>query len=112
MIFWLSTSAVCVFLALSAASYLLHQETIAGIRALGLPDYLRIELAVLKLLAIPALLVPGIPSVLQGAAYAGVALFLLTAIVAHAAHRDPLVFHVINVILGIILFVSWQHSGT
>lgn len=100
MTFWLSTSVICIFLALSAASYLLHQETIAGIRVLGLPDHLRIELAVLKLLAIPALIVPGLPAVLQGSAYAGVALFLLTAIVAHAAHRDPFVFHVVNVIFG------------
>lgn len=110
MIFWLSTGAICIFLALSAANYLFHQPTIQGIRALDLPDYLRIQLAVLKLLAIPALIVPGMPHMLREWAYAGVALFLLTAVVAHAVHRDPFIFHVINVALLAILFVS-RYSG-
>lgn len=111
MIYSISTGVICIFLALSAASYLFHQQTIDGVRLLGLPDYLRIELAVLKILAVPALCVSGVPAAVQGSAYAGVALFLLTAIVAHAAHRDSFVFHATNVGLCGVLFVSWQQSG-
>ncbi|PRY20523.1 DoxX-like protein [Aliiruegeria haliotis] len=111
MIFWLSSCVLCAFLALSAASYLFHQPTIQGIRELGLPDYLRVQLAVLKFLAIPALIAPGMPDMLREWAYAAVALFLITAIVAHAAHRDPFFYHVINLALIGVLIVSRLHSG-
>ncbi|MEL6600103.1 MAG: hypothetical protein AAFR40_11310 [Pseudomonadota bacterium] len=51
MIYWLSTGGVSALLLLSAATYVFHQPTIDGVRALGFPDFFRIELAVLKLVA-------------------------------------------------------------
>ncbi|MEL6543889.1 MAG: DoxX family protein [Myxococcota bacterium] len=106
VLFWISTVLLCLFLALSSASYVFHSATLQGIRELGIPDYLRIQLAVLKVLAAAILIVPSVPWPLREWAYAGVAFFLLTAIVGHAAHRDPFVFHVINGVLLIRVYVS------
>ena len=111
MTYWVSTGILAAFLSLSAASYLWHQPTIDGVRELGFPDFFRIQLAVLKFLAIPALLLPGMPLPLKEMAYAGVGLFLLTAIVAHAVHRDPIYFNVINVLLLGVLFASYLQNS-
>ncbi len=51
MIYWISTATISLFLFASAASYLFHSPTIAGIRELGFPDFFRIELAILKIVA-------------------------------------------------------------
>jgi hypothetical protein len=49
-------------------------------------------------------------------AYAGLAFFLLTAIVAHSAHGDPWTFNLANLVLLALLFVSrwssYSYSGT
>lgn len=104
MIYWISTGLVAAMLALSAASYLFHQATIEGVRDLGFPDFFRIELAVLKLIAIPVLLLPLVPPNVKEWAYAGVALFLVTAIVAHSVHRDPIGLILINIaLLGLLV---------
>lgn len=109
MIYWLTTSIIAAMLALSAGSYLLHDPTIAGVRDLGFPDFLRIQLAILKLLAIPVLLAPAVPIYLKEWAYAGVVFFLITAIVAHFAHDDPLLLNLLNVVLLAVLAVSYLH---
>lgn len=106
MIYWASTALIAAFLAASATSYVFHTPTIEGVRKLGFPDFFRLQLAVLKLIAIPVLLVPAIPTVAKDWAYAGVALFLFTAIVAHVAHRDPVAFNGINLVLLALLITS------
>lgn len=55
---------------------------------LGLPSYLRLELAVAKLLGLAALLAPRVPAVLREWAYAGFAIVLVSASVAHYASGD------------------------
>lgn len=106
MAYWISTALISTFLIVSAATYLLHMATIEGVRDLGFPDFFRIELAVLKLLAAAILLTPLIPVQIKEWAYAGVALFLITAIIAHYAHGDSFALHLINVFFLILLFVS------
>ena len=106
MVYWVTTSLIAIFLAVSAASYLWHQPTIEGVRDLGFPDFFRVQLAVLKLIAIPVLLLPAVPGAAKEWAYAGVALFLLTAIVAHFIHRDPIFLNLLNMVLLILLVIS------
>ena len=71
---------------------------------LGFPGYLRVELVVAKLLGLAVLLVPGAPRVLVEWAYAGFAIVLVSASIAHASSGDgalslePLGFLVILVI--------------
>ena len=109
MIYWVSTSIICTMLAASAASYLLHPPTIIGIRDLGFPDYFRIQLAILKLLAVPALVIPTLPIPVKEWAYAGVALYLITAMVAHMAHKDPFILNLLNIGFLITLVVSYMN---
>ncbi|MEO1366038.1 MAG: DoxX family protein [Acidobacteriota bacterium] len=107
MLYWTTTALVALFLAASAGSYLLSPSTIEGIRELGFPDFFRIQLAVLKILAVPVLLVPQVPLRVKEWGYAGVALFLLTAVVAHYAHRDPIALNLVNLLLLGLLVTSY-----
>ena len=104
--YWISTGLVVLFLLLSAWSYLFHQNTIIGIQELGFPDFFRIQLAVLKIIAAIVLVLPMISAQAKEWAYAGVGLFLITAIVAHWAHKDPAVLHFINLAVFALLVVS------
>jgi len=104
--YWLSTSLVSLLLLWSAWSYVFHAATIGGIQALGFPDYFRIELAVLKIIAAVVLIVPLVPVQMKEWAYAGVGLFLITAIVAHTAHKDPIAISVFNAVMFLVLITS------
>lgn len=105
-IYWSSTIALALFLVWSALTYLFKTEAIEGVRALGFPDYFRLQLAVLKLLAVVILLIPATPLLIKDWAYAGIGLFFITAIVAHWAHKDPLVINLINLAMLVILALS------
>jgi len=56
---------------------------------LGFPDYFRIELTSAKLLGLAVLLVPQAPRVLKEWAYAGFAIVLVSAAIAHLGSGDP-----------------------
>jgi len=105
-IYWTTTSLVAAMLLWSAYTYFFSQTTIEGIRALGFPDFFRLQLAVLKIIAVIVLLTPQIPIQIKEWAYAGVGLFFLTAIIAHAAHKDPIFINLINVSFIGLLIVS------
>jgi hypothetical protein len=106
VLYWVSTSLICAFLLLSSYTYFFSKNTIEGVRDLGFPDFFRKELAVLKVAAAIILLVPAVPLKFKEWAYAGVALFLLTAMIAHIAHKDKFVITIINAVLMILLFLS------
>ena len=105
-IYWVSTTIIGAFLALSSYSYIFSKSTIEGIKELGFPDFFRIELAVLKLIAVFLLLIPSIPIQLKEWTYAGVGFFLLTAMVAHISHKDSIGILFLLLILFAILIVS------
>jgi hypothetical protein len=104
--YWASTIILSAFLLLSAYTYLFNKNTMDGVRALGFPDFFRVQLAVLKIAAAFMLLVPVIPFYCKEWAYAGVGLFLLTAIVAHIAHKDSFWLTVINLVFVALLIIS------
>ena len=60
----------------------------AGWQHLGFPTYLRSELVVAKLCGLAALLVPGVPARVKEWAYAGFAIVLVSASIAHASSGD------------------------
>ena len=88
--YW-SATAVTVFVLLSGGlAYLLGAEfAVGGVVALGYPAYVVTILGVWKLLAVPALLVPGFDR-LKEWAYAGVMFDLTGAAASHLAVGDPL----------------------
>ncbi len=105
-IYWTTTILLSIFLLWSAWTYLYSKPTIEGVRALGFPDHFRIQLAVLKLIAVAILLIPQIPIQVKEWAYAGVGLFFITAIVAHVAHKDPYIITLINLVFVGLLITS------
>lgn len=56
---------------------------------LGYPDHFRVELGIAKLLGAIVLLLPFLPQTLRGFAYAGFAINLTGALVAHLAMNEP-----------------------
>ena len=111
-VYWVSTITISSFLLLSVYTYFFSESTIRGLRDLGFPDFFRIQLAVLKILAIIALLVPNLPTYIREWGYAGVALFLITAMVAHIAHKDSVFILLLLLVLFVVLIVSRYSWGT
>jgi len=105
-IYWISTLIISGFLLLSSYSYFFSESAINGIRDLGFPDYFRVQLGILKLIAVFVLLIPNVPTFVKEWGYAGAGLFLLTAIVAHIAHRDSSMILILLLVLFAILIVS------
>lgn len=106
MIYWTSTSIVAIFLLWSSYTYFFSKATIEGVRELGFPDFFRIQLAVLKIIAVVLLLTPQIPLFLKEWTYAGVGLFFITAIIAHMTHKDPFYINLVNLVLITLLVIS------
>jgi hypothetical protein len=105
-IYWTSTILLSAFLLLSTYSYFFNKSTIEGIKALGFPDFFRIELVILKIIAVGILLIPAVPHQYKEWAYAGVGLFILTAIIAHIAHKDSLMMTLLNLVIFMLLIIS------
>ncbi len=105
-IYWTTTLLVSGMLLVSAFTYFFHKETMDGIRELGFPDFFRIQLAVLKIVAVLILVIPAVPLQLKEWAYAGVGLFYITAIIAHIAHNDSFFITLINLFFFALLITS------
>lgn len=108
-VYWSTTVILSIFLLWSAYTYLFSKTTIEGVKALGFPDFFRIQLAILKLLAVVIILAPIVPLQIKEWTYAGIGLFFVTAIVAHTAHKDPIIITVINLVLMLIMYVSYVY---
>lgn len=104
--YWTSTILLVAFLFISSYSYFFSKSTIEGVKELGFPDFFRIQLGVLKLIAAFVLIIPGVPLYLKEWSYAGVGCFLITAFVAHIAHKDSVVLLLLLVALFCVLIAS------
>ncbi|ACU07527.1 hypothetical protein FIC_01077 [Flavobacteriaceae bacterium 3519-10] len=92
----------------SAYMYLTDAEVKAGFSShLGIPDYLRVELAVAKILGSLALMLPFVPKGFKYFAYAGFTINLISASVAHIAVGDPASQVVMPFVYLVILAVSF-----
>lgn len=106
LIYWITTILISGFLLLSSYTYFFSESTINGLKELGFPDFFRIQLGVLKVIAALILLVPKLPLYLKEWSYAGAGLFLLTALVAHLAHRDSYFLTFLLLTLFALLIIS------
>lgn len=109
LIYWISTSLIALFLLWSSYSYIFSKATIDGVRELGFPDFFRIQLAILKILAILVLAIPQVPLQVKEWGYAGIGLFFITAIVAHIAHKDSIFISLINIVFIGLLILSHMY---
>jgi len=94
-IYWIATGLVCSVMVFSAINFNL-KNPLGPMKGafvhLGLPDYFRIELTVAKALGVLALLTPGVPRKAKEFAYAGFAITLVSASIAHFAVGDSVPF--------------------
>ena len=101
------TTGVLVFCMTGGIFELLGvKATIDGITRLGYPSYIIPALGVGKVLAILAILWPGLPR-LKEWAYAGIFFNMMGALVSHVAHGDGAWIIVVNVAIAAITLASW-----
>ena len=82
--FWVFTALFCLEMSFTAYYELLPQGAEAFTR-LGFPaSYFRVELSLAKVAGVVALLIPMVPARLKEWAYAGFAINLISAIIAHS----------------------------
>lgn len=107
--YWIATGLFALLMAFAAFAYLTQPAMAQSFTHLGLPPYLRVELAVAKLLGVAALLAPVPPRVKEWA-YAGFTINLISAAVAHAAVDGPAtaVAPVIIAVLLLTSYVTWR----
>jgi hypothetical protein len=85
--YWIITAIFCLQIAFTAYAQLTLPEVAAAFTHLGFPAWFRVELSWAKLLGVLLLLAPA-PARLKEWAYAGFAIDLGSAIVAHLAVGD------------------------
>lgn len=86
-VYWLVTGVFCLQIAFTAYAQLKLPQVAEAFAHLGFPDYFRVELSWAKFVGL-ALLVAPVPSRLKEWAYAGFAIDLASALIAHLAVGD------------------------
>ena len=85
--FWTVTALLCLQMGFTAYAQLQLPQVAEAFLHLGFPDYFRVELSMAKLLGVVLLLAP-VPARLKEWAYAGFAITLGSALIAHLAVGD------------------------
>ena len=85
--FWIATALFCLQMSFTAYAQLRLPQVAEAFTNLGFPEYFRVELAWAKLLGVVLLLAP-VPARLKEWAYAGFAINLVSALIAHLAVGD------------------------
>src|SRR5438270_10134472 len=87
IVYWIVTVLFCLQMTFTAYAELRLPQVAEAFVHLGFPAYFRVELSVAKLLGVLLLLVPGQPR-LKEWAYAGFAIDIASAIIAHLSVGD------------------------
>lgn len=85
--YWLVTALLCLQMSFTAYAQLRLPQVAAAFTHLGFPDYFRVELSWAKLLGVGVLLAP-VPARLKEWAYAGFAINIVSALIAHLSVGD------------------------
>ena len=85
--FWVATALFCLQMSFTAYAELSLPQVAAAFAHLGFPAYFRVELSWAKLLGVVLLLAP-VPARVKEWAYAGFAIDLASAVIAHVAVGD------------------------
>src|SRR5262245_28313994 len=104
--YWVTTGILVFCMTGGIFEVLAVRTTVDGIMRLGYPSYIIPALGVGKVLAILAILWPGLPR-LKEWAYAGIFFNMLGAIVSHVARHDPAWTVVVTVTIAAITLASW-----
>ena len=85
--FWLATALFCLQMSFTAYAQLRLPQVAEAFAHFGFPAYFRVELALAKFLGVAVLLAP-LPARLKEWAYAGFAINLASALIAHLSMGD------------------------
>ncbi|WP_242344856.1 DoxX family protein [Anaeromyxobacter terrae] len=85
--YWTATALLCLQLGFTAYAQLRLPQVAEAFTHLGFPAYFRVELSWAKLLGVALLLAP-VPARLKEWAYAGFAITLASALIAHLSVGD------------------------
>ena len=86
--FWIATVLFCLQMSFTAYAQLRLPQVAEAFARLGFPAYFRVELSWAKFAGVVALLVPMVPARVKEWAYAGFAITLVSALIAHFAVGD------------------------
>jgi len=86
--FWISTALFTLQMGFTAYAQLRLPQVAAAFTHLGFPDYFRIELSWAKFAGLAAICIPMVPARVKEWAYAGFAITLVSATIAHLAVGD------------------------
>ena len=109
-IYWIITALFCLQMSFTAYAQLRLPQVAAMFAHLGFPDYFRVELSWAKVVGIVLLLLP-VPARLKEWAYAGFAITLISALIAHFAVGDgPQAWSwpAITSVLWALSYVFWR----
>jgi hypothetical protein len=104
--YWVTTGLLVFCMTGGVFELLGVKTTMEGIMRLGYPSYIIPALGLGKVLAILAILWPGVPR-LKEWAYAGIFFNMMGALVSHAARHDPAWTIIVTVTIGAITLASW-----
>lgn len=85
--YWIATALFCLQMGFTAYAQLSLPQVAEAFAHLGFPDYFRVELSYAKFLGVALLLAP-VPARLKEWAYAGFAINIVSAVIAHVAVGD------------------------
>lgn len=104
--YWVTTGIVAFCMTGGIFELIGAKTTVEGITRLGYPAYILPALGLAKILAILAILWPGLPR-LKEWAYAGIFFNMAGATVSHIAHRDPAWSIAVTISIAAITMASW-----
>jgi hypothetical protein len=87
ILYWVATALFCLQMTFTAYAQLRLPQVAEAFTHLGFPAYFRVELSLAKLIGVVLLLAP-VPARLKEWAYAGFAIDLGSALIAHLAVGD------------------------
>jgi hypothetical protein len=105
-VYWLATALFCLQMSFTAYAQLRLPQVAEEFTHLGFPDYFRVELSWAKLIGVVLLLAP-VPARLKEWAYAGFAINLASALLAHLAVSDAPEVWVWAVATGVLWALSY-----
>ena len=105
IIYYSTTGLMSFAMLFSTYAYLTNPELKIAFHYLGFPDYFRVELAIAKFIAAFALWIP--VRLVREAAYIGLSISFISAVIAHIASGDSLGHVLYPVFVLGILIVSY-----
>ena len=108
--YWIATALLCLQLGFTAYAQLQIPQVAEAFTHLGFPAYFRVELSLAKLLGVALLLAPA-PSRLKEWVYAGFAIDLASALIAHFAVGDGAQawsWPAVTAVLWALSYVFWR----